>query len=397
MRAPRMHRAALALAATAVLASGSGCGGDEPDRSPIPVGGIFTLEGPARDDSTLKGLRMALDRVNRGGGVEVGGVRRRLALVTLDDQAAPPSAVSAANELVNQRNVVALLGPVKSTLAIPVGAVAERGRVPMITSGSTNPATTRDRRFVFRTIVTDDFQGAVAASFARTAIGARRAALFYDASSPYSTGIAGSFRSGFERRRGSISATGTYTPDQRSRTRGLRRIARTPTDVLYLPNPASDAAAQGRAARRLGMEAILLGGDTWAEQDFLSSRPFRGSFHTAQWSPDLDDARSRRFVAAYRRRTGETPSQYAATAYDAVGLLARAITLAGRAEPEAIQQALAGITAYTGVSGALRYRGSGDPTTGAVVIRGTAGGSRLVAQLRPESIDTEPAPAPGPS
>lgn len=375
------------IAAAVVL---GGCGEDDAPSGPIPIGGIFTLAGPAEDESTLHGLRLAIDEINAGGGVEVGGRRRRLALRMLDDEALPPTAVANANELVNQRNVVALLGPVKSTLAIPVGAVAERGGVPMITPGSTNPATTRGRTFVFRTIVTDDFQGAVAAAFARQAIGARNAAMFYDASSPYSTGIAASFRSGFERRDGKVVASGTYTPDQASRTAGMRRLARSDPDVLYLPNPASDTARQGRRARSLGMSAVLLGGDTWAEQTFLRARAFRGSYHTAQWSPDLEDPRSRAFVAAYRRRTGEDPSQYAATAYDAAGLLAEAITRAGRAEPAAIRAALDAVDTYDGVSGRLRYFKGGDPVASAVVVRSTRDGTKVVARLTPESITPEP-------
>ncbi len=393
MRVRRIVAPSFALALTAGIAV-SGCGQDAPADGPIPIGGIFTLTEPARDVSTLNGLHLAVSEINARGGVDVGGTRRELALQVLNDDALPPKAVANANKLVNQRNVVALLGPVKSTLAIPVGAVAERGGVPMITPGSTNPETTRGRRYVFRTIMTDDFQGAVAASFVRNAIGLRRAALYYDASSQYSTGIASSFRAGFVRHRGTVVATRTYTADQPSHVGGMRGLARSRPDVLYLPNTAEDVAVQGRRARTLGMRTILLGGDTWAGQSFLRSPAFDGSYHTAQWSPDLDDPRSQRFVAAYRKRYGEDPTQYSATAYDAVGLLAEAVSRARTIAPRAIRDELDRIDTYDGVSARLRYHDGGDPLATAVVVHSTRRGTRVVARITPESISPEPIGSP---
>ncbi|MBJ7331181.1 MAG: ABC transporter substrate-binding protein [Solirubrobacteraceae bacterium] len=381
--------AVLLLAFLAVLAGG--CGDAEPATGPIPIGGIFTETGPAEDTETLAGVQLALGEINHAGGVRVGDVRRPLELEILDDRADPPVAVARANELVNQRGVVALLGPVKSTLAIPVGAVAERGGVPMITSGSTNPATTRGRAYVFRTIVTDDLQGAAAASFARDRLDARKAAVVYEVSSPYSTGLASSFSAGFVREGGRVSQRVPYTSDTSDRASGVQRLAGAEPDVLYLPNTAADAAAQGRRARRLDIDATLMGGDTWAEQNFLRAPHFRGSYHTAQWSPDRKDPRSRAFVAAYRKSAREEPSLYSATAYDAVGLLAAAISKAGKAEPEAIREALDDVTVYEGVSGQLRYGRQGDPQTTIAVIRSTPRGTQIVADIDPRAIAPEPA------
>ncbi len=47
------------------------------------------------------------------------------------------------------------------------------------------------------------------------------------------------------------------------------------------------------------------------------------------WSPDMDNAVNRRFVADFRARYGRTPSFYAAQAYDAINLIRAAVQGAG--------------------------------------------------------------------
>lgn len=51
-----------------------------------------------------------------------------------------------------------------------------------------------------------------------------------------------------------------------------------------------------------------------------------GSFTPSFWTPDLDDATSKRFVADFERKYGYTPSQYSVQSYDAALLLDAAIT-----------------------------------------------------------------------
>lgn len=211
---------AAAVVAAAVVLAGCGDGGESTRQGPpVRVGAIFTTTGEVADTNALRGIRLAVREINARGGVETGDVRRRIELVLTPDENRPPVAVARGNQLVNQRRVVALLGPNKSLLAIPVGRIAERARIPMITPGSTNPETTRGKRFVFRTVFIDDFQGDVAARFARVRLGARRAAVLYDVASPYNRGLAEAFRAAFEREGGDLTAFVPYTTDEPERRR----------------------------------------------------------------------------------------------------------------------------------------------------------------------------------
>jgi len=56
-----------------------------------------------------------------------------------------------------------------------------------------------------------------------------------------------------------------------------------------------------------------------ADEDTIKAvgEPMLGLFNPAHWSPDLDNAESKRFVAAFEKEYGRIPSAYAAQGYDA--------------------------------------------------------------------------------
>lgn len=354
------------LGALLTLGAG-GCGG-EPSGDTVEIAAMFTLSGDTRDVQSTRGARLAVDEINARGGVRVGGRRLRVRLHFVDDRSEPQVAVARANEVVNRDRVVALLGPSKSVVAVPVGAVAERAGVPMITPASTSPATTRGRRFVFRTTFTDNVQGAVAARFAREELRARTAAVLYEATSPYNSGLAEAFQQAFRAQGGTVVRELRYTVDQDDPTRGLARLRARAPDVLYLPNAAPDVELQGRRTRRLGLKAILLGGDAWDINRLRDVPAFDGSYATTLWSADTKRPRPRAFVRSFIRTYGSPPTAYAASSYDAVQLITAALQRAGVADTQAVRAELDAVDVHEGAVGRLRFGETGDPQTGAVVL-----------------------------
>ena len=70
-----------------------------------------------------------------------------------------------------------------------------------------------------------------------------------------------------------------------------------------------------------------------------------GAFNGSQWSPDLDNAVNRRFVADFRAAYGRLPSIYASQAYDAALILDAAVAAAGSdwADKNKLRAALAAV------------------------------------------------------
>jgi len=85
----------------------------------IRVGGVFSYTGGlgALGPRIRDGARLAIDEVNRAGGVLKG---QRLTLVDADDQTNPQVAVDVATRLVQVEKVSALIGAMASGSTIPV-------------------------------------------------------------------------------------------------------------------------------------------------------------------------------------------------------------------------------------------------------------------------------------
>jgi branched-chain amino acid transport system substrate-binding protein len=359
-----------------------GCRGG---RQPVPemrIGLIAMLSGSASDQasgrSMQRGARLAVEQANRAGG-------RRVSLVLADDRNSPEGAIEAARRLIFEERVPAIIGPQFSRNAIPAARLAEREKTVMICPLSTNPQTTAEKLFVFRVPYLDTFQGASLARFARRDLRAARAAVLYDVANEYNRTLAEVFRETFSRLGGRITAFETYTTDQAADFGPqLGRIAAAGAEVLFLPNLNDDVLRQGRQARRLGIRAVLLGGDGW-DPDALAAEPaFAGSFAARHWHPAIATREALAFLRAFRERYRETPDDIAATTYDACGLLVAAMRAAGSAEPEAIRRALLGMEAYPGVTGSILYRGSGDPSKSVVLVGIQAGGVSVRSVLEPE-------------
>ena len=72
----------------------------------------------------------------------------------------------------------------------------------------------------------------------------------------------------------------------------------------------------------------------------------------------VESGPAQEFRKAYEAEYGVPPENaFAALGYDAMGLVADAISRAGSAEPAAIQQALAATKGYEGVTGTIAYLG----------------------------------------
>ena len=368
------------------LMLGAGCGKVRFRSEPVRIGVIATLSGENAGNgrSISDAARLAVDQINGSGGLDLGGRKRRVNVLVLDDRDTPEGAVNAARALIHQENVVAIVGPQLSRNAIPASRIAEDTGIPMICPMSTNPETTRGKRYVFRIPYLDTFQGAVMARFARSRLRARRAAVLFDVADVYNREIARVFKEAFNRLGGQVVAFEQYTTDQsRDYTVQLTRIAAAAPEVLYLPNYAADVEVQARQARDLGIGAVLLGSDGWSETRFHRIPAFQGSYLTRHWHPDIETGVSRKFLEDFTGRYKRVPDDVAATTFDAFHLLFAAVRLERSADPSGIQKALYRLRGFQGVTGTIEYRLSGDPVKSAVIIEIRDGAYRFFTQVAP--------------
>lgn len=365
-----------------LLAGAPGCG-RRVEPAPIRIGVLVNLAG-SEGTSTEQAAALALEAIDTAGGLEVGGRRQPVKLLFEDTRTSPEGAIAGVRRLV-QRGVVAIVGPSRSRDAIAAAGLAENSKIPMISAASTHPETTDGKRYVFRVTFTDTFQGVALARFASEDLAASTAAVLYDIASTYNRDLATVFQRTFEAAGGKMVAIETYVTGDSDFRRQLERIGDAGPEILLLPNYDEEIPLQVRQARQMGIEATFLGGDSWTQVKLGELPELEGTFFSQHWHLDAAEShpQARQFIAAFRRAFGDDPNNDAALTYDAFGLLFHALESAGK-DPDQIQQALAGIEGYRGVTGTITYRGTqGDPRRPISIVQVGRGETVLYREIEP--------------
>lgn len=102
-------------------------------------------------------------------------------------------------------NVVAIVGPEYSSLAIPAGELANDGDTPMIATTATHPNVTMDRSYVFTMGSLNKAQAKVLVELGSDFYDAKTASILYQDDLAYSDDFARSLKKYWERRFGSDS------------------------------------------------------------------------------------------------------------------------------------------------------------------------------------------------
>jgi branched-chain amino acid transport system substrate-binding protein len=362
---------ALAVSAAAVSAE------------PIRIGFFMSITG--RDasfgEASLRGARIAIDELNAAGGA----LGRPLELEVEDDRSLAGESATAAKKLISRDRVVALVGECSSARTLEAAAVAQASGIPLVTPASTSPKVTQVGDAIFRVCFIDPFQGDVVATFARRRLGLRRAALLIDSTAPYSVGLAEYFSRTFVALGGEIVASQKYGGSDTDFRAQLTAIRAANPDALFLPGYYVAAGLVARQARDLGMKATLLGGDGFEAPQLLEigGDALEGAYYATHFAVGNTGKVSRAFVEAFERRYHTPPNGLAALTYDAVRLVADALSRAGTTERAALRRSLAQTRDFPGATGLTTLNAQRDADKDASIIEVRNGKLEFVETIRP--------------
>jgi branched-chain amino acid transport system substrate-binding protein len=362
-----------------------GCAPKETNDIRIGVNAEITGSKPTVGDSCKKAAELLAAQMNAAGGLKVGDKKWPLTLFIEDNEDKPESAAAVAKKLISQDNVLAIIGPNASGNAIPAARICEDAKVIMISPWSTNPKTTEHLKYVFRACFLDDFQGEVMAKFARDNLKAKTAAVLYDVASEYNKGIAEFFKKSFEKLGGQVVAFESYTKDDKDFSSQLTKIKAANPDVLFLPNYYNEVPLQAQQARRLGITCSFIGSDSWGSSELLTlgGKDLEGGFFSTHYAPDIATPKAHTFIKDYETKYGKKPDDVAALTYDSGQLLLSAIAKAGSLDRQKVRDALANISEFEGVTGTMKFSGTGDPVKSAVIIQIKDGKFKYFASVSP--------------
>ncbi len=344
-----------------------------------------TASKDSADDDVIRiGVFEPMTGANAAGGeLEVEGVRlakrlypealgKEIELVIVDNKSDPVDAASAAALLVEKEKVAAIIGSWGSSLAMAAGDII-RDKVPTVGASCTNPLVTLDNDWYFRVCFIDPFQGKVMATYSYEKLGAKKAAIVQEINNDYAVGLAKFYIDSFIELTGdddAIVAVTNYNTGDQDFSAQLTNILSAKPDVIFAPGNYTESALIVKQARLLGIEAPILGGDTYETPEFvdIGGDAVEGTvFSTFFTSETPITKESEIFLREYRDEYGKEPAAVTALAYDAYILILDAIERAGTTDPVALRNAISETTDFEGAAGIITLDENGDAVKNAVI------------------------------
>lgn len=371
----------IALAACGKKGDSVPCRVSDAGKDPIVIGHFASMTGAQATFgiSTDRAICLAIKEKNDAGGVN----GRKIGLVTIDDAGKQTEAATAVTRLINDHKVVAVLGEVASSLSLAGGPIAQKAKVPMISPSSTNPDVTDVGDYIFRVCFLDDFQGWVAAKFAKDNLKVTKAAILYDQSQAYSSGLADYFDKAFKQLGGEIVTKQAYTGGNLEISAQLQAIKGANAEVVFVPGYYSDAGTIIRKGKEAGITAKFLGGDGWDSEELpkIAGPAINGNYFTNHYAPEEDRPEVKNFVAKYKTSYNSTPDGLAALGYDAALVLFDSMQRAKSLSGPDLREAIAATKDFTGVTGTFSIDEHRNAKKSAVIIEYKDGKQMMAARI----------------
>jgi len=339
---------------------------------PIKIGVVNMLTGPFAEGGSFQvnGLQLALEEINKSGGV----LGRPVELRTEDNASTNPGTVLAFSKLFTDPAIKAIVGPIASTqIQAASPAIAKAGVPTMI--GGTDPSLTRvNNPWVFRARPNDLYSSKVIAEFGVKTLKMKKWAIVH-ATDAFGQGGAKALTEALEKLGVTPILDQGYTSNAQDFTPIVLAVKKSGADVLgtYMTVPA-DQAIFAKQLRQLGVNIQWVGSPTTAAVTTrnLAGEALYGTYAVADFNAEANDA-AREFTKRYRERYGIYPDNFASWSYDALQILALAMNNARSTEPEAIRKAILGIKGYKGLEGTYEFDARGDGLHGYNVVKNDGG------------------------
>lgn len=249
-----------------------------------------------------------------------------LVFVPQDDQASPDVGVATARRLVNDPEILGIVGHLNSGVAIPSSEVYKEYDLAMVSPANTNPQIT-ERRYanVNRICGRDDIQGPVGAEFAINELGAKKIFIVHDKTA-YGQGVAEAFRK--KALAMGAKVVGFDGTEERSNFQSLilrMRVMR--PDLIYFGGIYDQGGVLLKQMRDKGITGIYLGPDAMDSSEFvkIAQDAVIGAYYTTVAGPVDQFPAAKDFAERYTKRFNRQPESYALYSFDAASVFVEAL------------------------------------------------------------------------
>ncbi|GGO95691.1 branched-chain amino acid ABC transporter substrate-binding protein [Wenjunlia tyrosinilytica] len=391
------------IAITAALAAGAltltACGSRDNGKDKGSSDGGSTVvtigfDAPLTGDLSALGIGMknsvdlAVKQANKN--KEVPGVTFKVK--PLDDQAQPSSGQQNATQLVADKSVIGVVGPLNSSVAQSMQKVFDTAHLvevsintnPALTQGEKWDSGTKERPFksYFRTATTDAVQGPFAAQYLYNT--AKKKKVFViDDKKTYGAGLAGTFTKEFTKLGGKVAGTEHVNPDAKDFGAVVTKVKSSGADVVYYGGEFPVAGPLSAQLKKAGAKIPLVGGDAIYSAEFtkLAGKSAEGDLATSVGAPVEQLPSAKSFIDNYKAAGyKEAYEAYGGFSYDSAWAIIQAVKAVvkdGKLPSDArakVTEAMQSVS-FDGVTGKVSFDEYGDATNKQLTVYKVTGGA----------------------
>ncbi len=313
-------------------------------QEPIRIGSAIPLTGGAAffGQHARWGTELALAEVNAAGGA----LGRKVEVNFQDNRCNPAEAVKSVTQMLGDKKHVAMLDGLCSSAVLATMPLVERAQVPLVVANASATAIAEKsgvggNKWTFKVNPTD-------ASLAEAMVGwlhkegkAANIAFLGEDTDFGRSGMLG-FEAALAKRNLKLASQDFYQQGTADFTAVFTKLRAQKPASIALYSIAADFQNLIRQYHGFGL-GISLTGRMLSDQipkEILASGALDGSTAVQPYTPEVETAGNKTFVAAFQKMHGNPPNLVSYMSYETTRVLVDAIRRAGKAEPAAIRDAL---------------------------------------------------------
>jgi branched-chain amino acid transport system substrate-binding protein len=339
---------------------------------PIKFGMMAESSGPNAEAGIyqINGAKMAVEEINAAGGV----LGRPLELRAEDNQSTNPGSVLAISKLTSGGDMTALIGSVRSTQIQAVAPTVAKAGLPIVVGGTDYSLTHNNNPWIFRARPNDGYSAKVIADYGVNTLKLKKWAIVHSTDA-FGNGGKNNLVEALKALGVTPVSVQGFTSNSQDFTPIVLAIKQSGADIVstYIAN-SPDVGIFAKQLRQLGVNATWVGSPSLSTDTAmkLAGDALFGTYSIADYAID-SSPETKTYSEKYKAKYKLEADLYSAWAYDAVKLLALAITNSKSTKPEDIKKALHAIQGYKGVEGTYNFDQNGDGLHGYNIVKNDNG------------------------
>lgn len=385
----------MAIAMLALVVAG--CGGSKTESTGTPaskseevvkLGFLGALTGSVANYGIpgKKGMEMAIDELNAKGGI----LGKKVVGIYEDNKGESSEVANITQKYISRDKVNAIIGDPCTGLTKVAAEICQKNNVVLFSAGATGTGVVEYGDCIFRNTLLDKFAVPSVVDWMINTKGWKNIAIITSLNNGYSTALTPVFKEAIAAKGGKVIIEETINDGDTDFSAQVTKIKQAKPDVLVFTGYYTEAALIQREAKKQGLDITLIGGDGLYGKDLIKlggDAVEQKVIYYCGFSSDQPSPETAKFLKDYEARYKEKPDMFSAQYYDAVMIIAKAMTEAKSTDPAVFKKQLAKTKDYPGVSGSTTFGPDREPIKSPICLITVKNGEFVLLDKIPVKVD----------